>query len=95
MEKMTAKQRYDKSMEESEELNPIERLRFFLACALNGQDWLDVEPFIDAVEIHKNPLSDAEILKNYQNSFDWDNKGLWAFNFKKFAESIEKAHGIG
>ena len=47
------------------------------------------------IEAEKKPLKDDEILKNYQNSFDWDGKGLWSFNFKKFAESIEKAHGIG
>ena len=31
------------------ELDPIERLRFFLSIALTGQDWIDVEPFIDAL----------------------------------------------
>jgi len=32
-----------------EEQNPVERLRFFLSCALKGRDRHDVEPFIDAV----------------------------------------------
>lgn len=27
----------------------IERLRFFCSLAMSGQDWLDLEPFIDAV----------------------------------------------
>ena len=30
---------------------PIERLRFFLSLSLKGQDWLDVEKFIDDVQI--------------------------------------------
>jgi len=40
------------------------------------------------------PLSDEEIEKDYQNSFDWDGRNLWAFNFKKFAKAIEERHGI-
>jgi len=32
-----------------EEADPVERLRFFCSLALSGQDWLDVEPFIDDV----------------------------------------------
>jgi hypothetical protein len=31
------------------ELDPIERLQFFCALAMNEQDWLDVEPFFDDV----------------------------------------------
>lgn len=34
---------------EGEELCPVERLRGFLPIALSGQDWLDVEPFLDAL----------------------------------------------
>lgn len=33
----------------SDEQDPIERLRFFCSLAMNGQDWLDVEPFFDAI----------------------------------------------
>ena len=29
--------------------SPLERLRFFCSLAMNGQDWLDVEPFFDAL----------------------------------------------
>ena len=31
------------------ESDPLERLRFFCSQAMNGQDWLDVEQFFDAV----------------------------------------------
>jgi len=31
------------------EADPIERLRFFCSLAMNGQDWIDVEPFFGAV----------------------------------------------
>jgi hypothetical protein len=30
---------------------PLERLRYFLSLALTGQDWLDVEPFLDALGV--------------------------------------------
>lgn len=33
-----------------EEKDPVERLRFFCSLAMNGQDWLDVEPFFDAIK---------------------------------------------
>lgn len=40
-----------------EEPDPIERLRFFCAQAMRGQDWLDVEPFFDAVIAERRSLS--------------------------------------
>lgn len=33
----------------TDDLSPVERLRFFCSLAMNGQDWLDVEPFFDAL----------------------------------------------
>ena len=33
-----------------EENDPLERLRFFCSLAMNGQDWIDVEPFFDDVQ---------------------------------------------
>lgn len=32
-----------------DEKSPLERLRFFLSLALKRQDWIDVEPFLDAL----------------------------------------------
>lgn len=29
------------------ELDPLERLRFFCSLAMSGQDWLDVEQFFE------------------------------------------------
>ena len=43
----TARQRYDEFMPSGEEKDPIERLRFFCSLAMNGQDWIDSEPFFD------------------------------------------------
>lgn len=34
---------------ELQDETPLERLRFFCSLAMNGQDWLDVEPFFDAL----------------------------------------------
>jgi hypothetical protein len=42
--------RYEKYMQTEDEMDAIERLRFFLSLSLSGQDWLDVEPFIDALK---------------------------------------------
>lgn len=32
-----------------EETDPLERLRFFCSLAMDGQDWIDVEAFLDDV----------------------------------------------
>lgn len=46
----TAKQRYEENgINDEEEPDPVERLRFFCSLAMHGDDWLDVEPFFDAV----------------------------------------------
>ena len=39
-----------KECEGNTETDPLERLRFFCSLAMNGQDWLDVEPFFDALK---------------------------------------------
>lgn len=36
--------------------DPIERLRFFCSIAMSGQDWLDSEPFFDAVTAERDKL---------------------------------------
>jgi hypothetical protein len=36
---------------------PLENLRFFLSCALSGQDWLGVEPFLDALTPAPTPIA--------------------------------------
>lgn len=46
----TAKQQFDELMQGLPNESPLENLRFFCSLAMNGQDWLDVEPFFDAVE---------------------------------------------
>ena len=47
----TAKKRFD-DCGGSEEPDPIERLRFFCSLAMKGQDWIDVEPFFEALMTH-------------------------------------------
>jgi hypothetical protein len=46
----TARQRYDELRVEDEVQDPLERLRAFCSLAMNGQDWLDVEQFFDALD---------------------------------------------
>ena len=56
----TAKQRYDKLTEGDAPQSPIEALRFFCLLAMNEQDWLDVEPFFDALNpVCAAPYQDA------------------------------------
>ena len=52
---MSALERFDEiearcDAEDKLSLSPLERLRFFCSLAMSGQDWLDVEPFFQAVE---------------------------------------------
>jgi hypothetical protein len=42
-------QKFNELMGDDKE-SPLERLRFFCSLAMNGQDWLDVEPFFAALE---------------------------------------------
>ncbi|QND94335.1 hypothetical protein SY91_01734 [Burkholderia cenocepacia] len=58
---MTAMQRYDELQIDSDEKDPIERLRAFCSLALNGQDWLDVEPLFDALLATSQPEPRAEV----------------------------------
>ena len=43
---------------------------------------------------HLKPLSDEEIKKLYESSFDWDKRMLWTFRYEWFARAIEERHGI-
>lgn len=45
----SAKQRFDEHGG-VEENSPLERLRFFCSLAMSPRDWLDVEPFFDAIQ---------------------------------------------
>jgi hypothetical protein len=45
----TALDKFNKNADLLKDETPLERLRYFLSHALNGQDWLDVEPFLDAL----------------------------------------------
>ena len=45
----TALERYNEHTADKPITDPIEALRFFCSLAMNGQDWLDVEQFFDAL----------------------------------------------
>lgn len=58
--KPTALERFNRDPDLLANESPLERLRYFLSLALNGQDWLDVEPFLDALgEGGRKPLAEA------------------------------------
>ena len=45
----TALERFNELKVAQDESDPVEQLRAFCSLAMTGQDWLDVEPFFDAV----------------------------------------------
>lgn len=50
--------------------SPLERLRAFCSLAMNGQDWLDVEPFFDALSAPSVTVPTAHPKTEY----DWPRK---------------------
>lgn len=68
-----ALKRYTELMDGSEEMEPIERLRFFCSLALSCQDWLDIEPFIDEI------LKETKDLREDRDH--WKDLGTQAANF--------------
>lgn len=77
---------------ETDELNPIERLRYFCSLAMDGQDWLDVEPFFDALytTTRRQPLTDEQLEELFRR-----NAGYGQDDFMACARAIERHHGIG
>ena len=64
--KETALQQYNALTVDSVDPDPIERLRFFLSLSLKGQDWLDVEKFIDDLRVPDDyklvPLEATDVM---------------------------------
>lgn len=59
----TAKQRYAAAMNGCNETDPIERLRFYCSLAMSGQDWIDVEPFFDAVIADRKRMGEPVVIQ--------------------------------
>ena len=55
----TALQRYHHFVTDGELPEPLERLRALCSLAMNGQDWVDSEPFFDAVAARVKVLEAA------------------------------------
>ena len=55
-------------------------------CWVNGQKskWVDLPLYTHPVK----ELTDEEIKQLYENSFDWDKRNLWTFNYNDFARAI-------
>lgn len=51
---------------EADEKSPVERLRAFCSFAMNGQDWLDVDPFFDA--LRAQPAESVEAVYQCQGA---------------------------
>lgn len=84
-----ALQRY-KECGGDEESDPVERLRFYCSLAMSGQDWLDVEPFFDALVadlktfLQSQDREDAKRLDFLEKGWFWkDSRGCWNFSFNE------------
>lgn len=65
-----AKVRFDALMGDENE-TPIERLRFFCSLAMAGQDWLDVEPFFEALTAPQPPAPCPKCENDARRSEYW------------------------
>ena len=74
-----------------DETNPVEQLRFFCSNAMSGDDWLDLEQFIDAVIKDKEDAIRAERESCAKVCEQFDDGGgageSWAF---RFAEKVRE-----
>lgn len=94
-----ALQRFTRLVGEREIQDPVERLRAFCSLAMRGQDWIDCEPFFDAIAAEqlrvapapppRVPLSDKEVFMAVYGVDNFDSSLL------RVARAIERAHGIG
>ena len=80
----TAINAYKKYTEGDEEGEPIERLRFFLSLAPKGQDWIDVEKFIDDVS---DQLAKAEQRVAEWQPINTAPKDEWILTYPAIAET--------
>ena len=55
----TASELFDENEFAVSETDPVERLRYFCSMSMPGHDWLDVEPFFDAVTKERDELRAA------------------------------------
>lgn len=68
---------YREIMDESaDDMNAVERLRFFCSLAMNGQNWLDVEPFFEAIVEERDKLyKSAKALSNLRELLGYSQNG--------------------
>lgn len=60
------------------ETDPLERLRLFLSIALNGDDWLDVEPFLEDIsaKIDIHTYLNNQWFEKTECVQEWSSKGM-------------------
>ena len=73
MSEESALEKYNMLMQGINEPSALERLRFFLSKALNGRDWLDVEPFLEALaeQPTQEPVAWRVLLDEAPEDTDW------------------------
>lgn len=61
----TALERFNELKVAQDESDPVEQLRAFCSLAMSGQDWLDVEPFFDAIKAQ--PAGERVLLVRHRD----------------------------
>lgn len=78
---MTALEKYREFYEDGDDMDAIERLRFFCSLAMQPQDWLDVESFFEDVikqTKEKEPLIAAlKEIKLRMIFMGWPGESMW------------------
>lgn len=91
LEKLKAQEpalvRYNKHMNGEVEPDPVERLRFFLSLSLTGQNWLDVEKFLDDLPPADVVQKYEELLYAVHRKFPDETRHQTALRYIKTAES--------
>lgn len=91
LEKLKAQEpalvRYNKHMNGEVEPDPVERLRFFLSLALTGQNWFDVEKFLDDLPPDDVVQKYEELLYEVHRKFPDETRHQTALRYIKTAES--------
>jgi hypothetical protein len=88
----TALEQY-KAVGDAEPDTPLERLRFFCSLAMRGQDWLDAEPFFEALAQPKPaPFTEGALMGVYMQFDRHANKAWTAPEYLlHFAEAVQQA----
>ena len=93
---MSAQERYDELKAGEDAMDAVDRLRFFCSLAMNGQDWIDVEPYFDGVTAELEALrADAERYRWLKANHLQTGADSWIRTGEDLEEAIDAARAGG